>query len=373
MLIGILGGGQLARMTALAGLPLALRFRFLDPAPESPSRDCGDLVVGRYDDPDALNAFSRGLDLVTCEFENVPVAALESLAPRVPVRPGPRAFATGQDRANEKSLFTSLSIPVPEFAIVRTLDELRAAANRVGAPAILKTCRLGYDGKGQARLDHTDDVSLLAAWQALREQPCVLERRISYSREASMLCARGLDGSTAFYPLVENVHAKGILKRSIAPSEWPEHLERSAREHAGAIAKALDYVGVLAVEFFVEGEGAGARLVANEIAPRVHNSGHWTIEGAETSQFENHLRAIGGLPLGSTAPVGHSAMVNLIGGLPERAAAMSIPGAHLHHYAKEPRPGRKVGHLTLRRDTREDLLRALPRVEALADSVNVLA
>ena len=372
MLIGILGGGQLARMTALAGLPLGLRFRFLDPAPESPSRDCGELVIGRYDDPDALNTFSRGLDVVTCEFENVPVASLEALAPRLPVRPGPRAFATGQDRANEKTLFTSLSIPVPEFAVVRTLDELRDAARRVGSPSIMKTCRMGYDGKGQARLEHTDDASLAAAWQAVREQPCVLERRSAFTREASMLCVRGLDASTAFYPLVENVHTKGILKRSIAPSDWPGHLEDDARRYAGAIAKALYYVGVLAVEFFVEGEGSSARLIVNEIAPRVHNSGHWTIEGAQTSQFENHLRAILGLPLGSTAPVGHSAMINLIGGLPDRAAAMAIQGAHLHHYTKDPRPGRKVGHLTLRCDTRDELRESLPCVEALADSVNVL-
>lgn len=373
MLIGILGGGQLARMTALAGIGLGLRFRFLDPSAESPARECGELVVGGYDDAAALERFARGLDVVTCEFENVPVGSLEALSSRVAVRPCPRAFSTGQDRANEKSLFESLSIPAPEFALVRSLDELRSGVAAVGVPSMLKACRMGYDGKGQARIESVDEPSLRAAWVAVGERASVLERRVSFTREASMICVRGLDGGKVFYPLVENVHERGILKRSIAPSEWPGRLEERAREHAGAIADSLGYVGVLAVEFFVEGEGDRARLIANEIAPRVHNSGHWTIEGAETSQFENHLRAILGLPLGSTSPVGWSAMVNLIGGMAGRREALAIEGAHLHDYGKGARPGRKVGHITVRRATREGRREGLALAEALADAVNVLA
>lgn len=376
MMIGILGGGQLARMLALAGLPLGVRFRFLDPSPDAPASDAGELIVGEYNDPAALDRFARGLDLVTCEFENVHAACLESLSTRVPVRPGGLAFATGQDREREKTLFTSLSIPVPEFAVVRSLDELLAGVGRIGAPAILKTCRLGYDGKGQARVERADERTLVAAWRAVREQPCVLERMIAFTREASMLCVRATDGAMAFYPLVENVHRGGILIRSIAPALFPPRIEHAAREHARAIAHALDYVGVLAVEFFVEGDGAeggGQRLIANEIAPRVHNSGHWTIEGAQTSQFENHLRAIMDLPLGATGAMGVSAMVNLIGGIPERRDVLAIEGAHLHLYAKEPRPGRKVGHITLRSASREELERELPRAEAIADATNVLA
>ena len=356
MIVGVLGGGQLGRMLALAGYPLGLRFRFLDPSSESPAGHLAELQVGAYDDPDALVRFADGLDAVTYEFENVPGEATQILESRLPVFPPSVALATAQDRLAEKRLFERLQIPLPRYAPVDSQADLERAVEQIGLPAILKTRRLGYDGKGQIVLSAQGDVA--GAWEALGRAPCVLEQRIVLRRELSILAVRGRDGATACYPLVENTHREGILRVSLAPAADVAELQRTADGYARRILDALEYVGLLALELFVD-DGDGS-LVANEIAPRVHNSGHLTIEGAETSQFENHLRAILGLPLGSTAPRGYSAMVNLIGTVPATDEILAIPGAHLHLYGKAPRPGRKLGHVTVTADSaraRDELLK----------------
>ena len=345
MLIGILGAGQLGRMLALAGYPLGMRFRFLDPAPDSPAGHLAEHIAASYDDRAALERFAAGLDVVTYEFENVPDEAAHYLSARLPVYPPPAALSISQDRLSEKTFFREHGIPTPDFVPVNTLDELRAGLERVGVPAVLKTRRFGYDGKGQAVVRSAGDAE--GAWQALGagERPLILEAFVAFRRELSVLAVRGRDGATAFYPLVENHHREGILRLSLAPAPGltPE-LQALAEGYACRAFDAVEYVGVLAIELF-EVDGG---LMANEMAPRVHNSGHWTIEGAGTSQFENHLRAVAGLPLGTTAARGHSAMVNIIGALPDPAEVLAVEGAHLHLYGKEPRPGRKIGHVTVR-------------------------
>jgi 5-(carboxyamino)imidazole ribonucleotide synthase len=343
VIVGVLGGGQLGRMLALAGYPLGLRFRFLDPSAEAPAGHLAELQTGAYDDPDALARFAERLDVATYEFENVPEVAARTLATQVPVFPPSQALETAQDRLAEKRLFERLRIPLPPYEAVSSAAEVAAAVARVGLPAILKTRRLGYDGKGQVALNGPADVG--SAWAALGRAPCVLEQRVPLRRELSVLAVRGRDGATACYPLIQNSHGEGILRVSLAPADDAAQLQGVADEYARRLLDALDYVGLLALELFVDDRDGG--LLANEIAPRVHNSGHWTIEGAETSQFENHLRAILGLPLGSTAPRGWCAMVNLIGTTPPPAEIVAIPGAHLHLYGKAPRPGRKLGHVTI--------------------------
>lgn len=362
MLIGILGGGQLGRMLALAGYPLGLRFRFLDPARDAPAGHVGELVVGAYDDPEALETFVDGVDLVTYEFENVPARAVHWLSGRVPAYPPAIALETAQDRLHEKRLFQAYGIPVPAYAAVSDEGELARAVQEVGTPALLKTRRLGYDGKGQLRID--DPAMAQAAWQQLGGVPCVLERVVPFEREVSVLAARSRDGETAIYPLVENEHREGILFCSRAPACQDDGLlQRQAEDYARRVLDALDYAGILAIEFFVlDGE-----LYANEMAPRVHNSGHWTIEGAETSQFEQHLRAVLGFPLGDVTPRGYAAMVNLLGSVPPLDMLLRVPGAHLHVYGKAPRPGRKLGHVTVRAATAEERDRRLARVLAVVD------
>ena len=334
-------------MLALVGYPLGMRFRFLDPAPDSPAGHLAEHIAARYDDRAALERFAAGLDVVTYEFENVPGEAARYLSARLPVYPPPGALTVSQDRLTEKTFFREHGIPTPDFAAVSTLDDLRAGLERVGLPAVLKTRRFGYDGKGQAVLRSPGEAD--AAWGALGagERPLILEAFVAFRRELSVLAVRGRGGETAFYPLVENHHREGILRLSVAPAPGltPE-LQRLAEGYAGRALDALGYAGVLAIELF-EVDGG---LMANEMAPRVHNSGHWTTEGAETSQFENHLRAVAGLPLGSPAPRGYSAMVNIIGTLPDPAAVLAVDGTHLHLYGKEPRAGRKLGHVTVRGD-----------------------
>jgi len=365
VIVGILGGGQLGRMLALAGYPLGLRFRVLDPNPESPAGHMAELHIGAYDDPIALASFADGLDAATYEFENVPDVAARTLGDRVPVFPPAGALQIAQDRLAEKALFRSLGIPLALYAAVGSPADLPAAVERVGAPAILKTCRLGYDGKGQATINTPADAA--AAWDALGGVPCVLEARILLRRELSIIAVRGQDGSTAFYPLTQNTHRDGILRVSIAPApDVDGPLQLAAEQYIGRILHTLAYVGVLSLELFVDDRDG--RLLANEIAPRVHNSGHWTIEGAGTSQFENHLRAVVGLPLGSTAPRGHSAMVNVIGAFPPAADLLAIPGAHLHDYGKSPRPGRKLGHVTVTTETTAERDDLLARVQAIVDA-----
>jgi 5-(carboxyamino)imidazole ribonucleotide synthase len=357
--IGILGGGQLGYMLALAGYPLGLHFRFLDPSPEAPVGRIAQRVTADYTDQAALERFSSGLELVTYEFENVPVEAANFLAERVPVYPPPAALEAAQDRLAEKNLFRKLGIATAEFAAVSNSVELDAALKTLGLPAVLKTSRMGYDGKGQWILRTTQDVA-----KAKSEMPrakFILERFVPFSRELSILAVRSRNGETAIYPLVENHHRSGILRLSIAPAPHLDPaIQRSAENVAHRVLESLKYVGVLAIEFFeYQGE-----LLANEMAPRVHNSGHWTIEGAVTSQFENHLRAVLSLPLGSTGLTGHCAMLNLIGDLPESSEVLTVPDAHLHLYGKSPRPGRKLGHVTLRAASPERLALRLSELSA---------
>jgi 5-(carboxyamino)imidazole ribonucleotide synthase len=357
--IGILGGGQLGYMLALAGYPLGLHFRFFDPSPEAPVGRIASRVTAEFSDEAALEKFASGLELVTYEFENVPVAAVRFLAERVPVFPPPAALEAAQDRLQEKQLFQGLGIPTTEFAPVHNREALDSAIKKAGLPAILKTCRMGYDGKGQWPLRSTEDIArakseLPAAGpgDTETEAPFILERFVPFTRELSVLAVRARTGETAVYPLVENHHRGGILRLSLAPApRLDPAIQRAAEEAARSVFNELQYVGVLAIEFF-EQDG---RLLANEMAPRVHNSGHWTIEGALTSQFENHLRAVMGLPLGSTHAIGSSAMLNLIGELPDSADVLAIRDAHLHLYGKSPRAGRKLGHITLRAASAEQL------------------
>jgi 5-(carboxyamino)imidazole ribonucleotide synthase len=339
--IGVIGAGQLGRMLAEAGYPLGLEFRFYDRTMDTPGGQVGPIVTGEFDDAAALRRFARDLDVITYDWENVPVDSLTPLARRVPVYPQPAALATAQDRLREKTLFRQLGIPTPPFAPVDRLEDLEAAVETIGLPGILKTRRMGYDGKGQARILKRADIA--RAYGALGGRGLIYEGFVNFSREVSMIAARSTTGEIAYYPLSENVHTDGILDTTRAPARLPA-LERLARRHVKAILEHHGYVGILAVEFFVEGR----RLLANEMAPRVHNSGHWTIEGAQTSQFENHLRAILGLPLGSCAARGHAGMVNYVGRMPERRRALAVEGLHLHDYGKrEARPGRKLGHGTV--------------------------
>lgn len=350
--IGILGAGQLGRMLALAGYPLGLRFRFLDPAPDSPAGHLAEHLVADYGDSSAIARFLDGLDAVTYEFENVPVEVVRAIAQTTPVFPPPLALEKGQDRLTEKSFFRSLGIPTPDF------ENGSAEAGRF--PAVLKTRRLGYDGKGQFVVHNTGDLARARA--ALDGQDTILEEFVDFDRELSILGARGRDGGMKFYPLVENHHREGILRMSLAPAPGlTPQLQAGAESYARLVMEALDYVGVLAIELFQVGD----RLLVNEMAPRVHNSGHWTIEGAVASQFENHVRAVAGMPLGDTAPRGMCAMLNLIGTAPDSEAVLAIPGAHLHLYGKEPRLGRKLGHITLVEQDRQVLTEKLGMLQEL--------
>ncbi len=361
MTVGVLGGGQLGRMLALAGYPLGLDFVFLDPATDAPAGQVAAQIVGAYDDTERIEELARRAGVVTYEFENVPVEAARRLAEQVPVLPPPGALEVSQDRLLEKRLFRELKIATADFVPVDRPEDLRTGLDTVGLPAVLKTRREGYDGKGQAVLAREEDARV--AWERLGGRPLLLEAFVAFSREVSILAVRSTRGETVSYPLVENHHREGILRLSLAPApEAGAALEAQAREAASRVMAHLGYAGVLALEFF-ELEG---RLLANEMAPRVHNSGHWTIEGAETSQFENHLRAILGLPLGSAAPRGRCAIVNLIGEVPPLAELAASPGARVHLYGKSPRPGRKLGHVTVTAADPRSLLRRLERVTRLA-------
>lgn len=329
-------------MLAIAGHPLDIRCTILDPVRDSPASQVAPCIVGPFDDREALARLADGADVVTYEFENVPVGSARFLMELAPVFPPAEALETAQDRVREKALFDDVRMPTAPHEAVSTPGELRSAMERVGTPAVLKTRRLGYDGKGQAVI--RDAVLAEDAWRAIGEVPSIIERLVEFDRELSILGVRGRDGSVAFYPLVENHHREGILRLSVAPApDLTPELQAKAESHARAVMDRLEYVGVMALELFQVGDG----LFGNEMAPRVHNSGHWTIEGAETSQFENHLRAVTGLPLGSTAARGSSTMVNLIGTVADTAALMAVKGVHLHLYGKEPRPGRKLGHVTI--------------------------
>ena len=362
MKVGILGAGQLARMIALAGYPIGLEFIFLDPSEDSCANRLGEHLHGAYNDPRLLAQLAERADVVTYEFENVPAEVAEFLSARTQVHPAPKALAVAQDRLIEKAFFRSIDIPTAPYAPVNSLADLEAAIIPIGLPAILKSCTMGYDGKGQSLIRSTDD--LAAAWDALAGAPAVLEGFVPFNREVSIIAARNVSGEVVFYSLSENVHRGGILR--VATSREGDPLQAKAEAYISRLMEALEYVGVLALELFdVDGD-----LIANEFAPRVHNSGHWTTEGAETSQFENHLRAILNLPLGATSAVNKTAMINFIGGLPKDEALLAIPNAHLHLYDKAPRKGRKVAHATVRANTSAELEALISQVSTLADQVD---
>ena len=358
--VGILGGGQLARMLALSGAPLGLRFLVLDTVADACAGQFAPMVVGDYTDKAALSEFASRIEVATFDFENVPADSARWLADRVPVFPKPRALAVAQDRLAEKTLFVELDIPVPGFVDIASREALDAAVAQLGLPCILKTRRLGYDGKGQFRIKTPADVD--AAWNALGAQAAsvglILEGFVAFERELSVVAVRGRDGEFRAWPLTENWHIDGVLSASLAPARVDASTQATALSHAKRLADALDYVGVFALELFLrDGE-----LLANELAPRVHNSGHWTIEGSETSQFQNHLRAVLGLPLGNTRALGHACMLNWIGAMPDAVPVLREPGGHWHDYGKAPRPGRKVGHATLRSDSTAELAESLRRI-----------
>ncbi len=358
MNIGILGGGQLARMLALAGYPLNLKFSVLDPSLEAGAARLGEHLHGNYNDTRLLARLAEKSDIVTYEFENVPAEVAKFLETHTRVYPGANALAVAQDRLKEKNFFHQLGIASAPFAPVNNLQELQQAMPDIGYPAILKSRRMGYDGKGQVLLESSRQLE--TAWQNMQDAPSIVEGFVPFQREVSILAARRPGGETVFYPLSENTHQGGILRLARCCHQDP--LQQQAEHYVSRLLEALDYVGLIALElFYVEG-----RLLANEFAPRVHNSGHWTIEGAETSQFENHLRAILDLPLGATGARGFSAMVNFIGGLPESKQILEIPYVHLHLYDKAPRKGRKIAHATVRTDNEQSYTDALNRLMALA-------
>ncbi|MFG1393366.1 5-(carboxyamino)imidazole ribonucleotide synthase [Xanthobacter agilis] len=344
--IGILGGGQLGRMTALAAAQLGLKSVIFCPEAASPAFQVSDAhVCATYDDWEALARFAAQVQVVTYEFENVPLDTAEFLAQRVPLRPGARALAITQDRLQEKTFINGLGIETAPFAAVDDLDGLHRAVAAIGLPAVLKTRRFGYDGKGQATVLPGDD--LAAAWEAIGRQSAILEGFVPFDREVSIIAARRADDAFAAYEVTQNVHRNHILHTSTVPAEVGAATARQARSFACAIAGALDYVGVFAVELFVVGHGADERVIVNEIAPRVHNSGHWTQDGSVTSQFEQHVRAVAGWPLGETGRIGQVEMTNLIGDdVADWHEILAEPGAHLHLYGKaEARAGRKMGHV----------------------------
>lgn len=345
--IGILGGGQLARMMALAAAPLGLDCHVYAPEADSPAfpvaaaRTCAG-----YGDHEALGAFAAAVSVVTYEFENVPADTAAFLASRVPVLPGPRALATTQDRLVEKTFVNDIGLATPAFRAVESLAGLQAAVVELGRPSVLKTRRFGYDGKGQVIV--RPGLDLEEAWSTVGRHPSILEVFVPFALEVSVVAARAADGTVSAFDVCENQHRHHILATTRVPAGIGPATEHACKEHAARIAAALDYVGVLAVEFFVLRDAGGEHVLVNEIAPRVHNSGHWTIEGAQTSQFEQHMRAVAGWPLGSVRRTGRVEMANLVGDDVEAwRQIVATPGSHLHLYGKrEARPGRKMGHVT---------------------------
>ncbi len=353
--VGIVGAGQLGRMMALAGYPLGLRCLFLDRSPDAPGAQVAPILLGELQDATRLLELASGSEVVTFDWENISGEALAPLEKVTIIRPPRKALQISQDRLQEKALFKTLKIPVAAHAAVDDQDDLLKATAKLGAHGILKTRRLGYDGKGQCVIRSAADIQ--GAWDRIGSTGLIYEQFQKFSREVSIIGARAADGRIVYYPLSANTHAGGVLRYSVAPYV-NEALETTARRYLKKVMEALDYVGVLTIEFFVV-EG---RLIANEMAPRVHNSGHWTIEGCITSQFENHLRAICNLPLGSTRAVGHAAMVNFLGEMPDSAQLLKVEGLAFHDYGKEPRPGRKLGHCTILKRSAKERKQALAQV-----------
>lgn len=359
MKVAVLGGGQLGRMLALEGIPLGHRFTFLEPSPDPPAGALGEVIAAAYDDPGALARIAGEADVVTFEFENVPAASAAYLAERLPVLPPPAALAASQDRLAEKQMFQRLGIATSPFHRLDTAADVDAALAVTGLPAVVKTRRFGYDGKGQVMAASAAEAA--GALDTLGPG-LIAERFVRFERELSIIAARRPDGDRVSYPLTENHHRDGILRASYAPAAGvAPALQAAAEELAARIMEEVGYVGVLAVELFE----TGGRLLANEVAPRVHNSGHWTLDGAGASQFENHIRAITGLPLAPPRVTGPSAMLNIIGEPPDPAAVAGIPGAHLHLYDKRARPGRKLGHVNVTLPDRAAVRRSAERVWSL--------
>lgn len=347
MKIGILGAGQLGRMLALDGYRLGHEFSLYDPSGRA-SAGVGTL----YNDPDGsqLETFLACVDQITYEFEHLPLALVERIAEEKPVNPPPRALQVCQNRRYEKSLFQELGIPTAAFRLAGSSGELRDGINALAGPVVAKSVTQGYDGKGQAVIESPDEAE--DAWGAIAHPEVVVEQFVNFQRELSIVAARGRDGDMAFYPLAENIHDQGILRFSIAPARRiPLKLEDEAQRMMRALMNELDYTGVLALELFDTEQG----LMANEMAPRVHNSGHWSQNGAITSQFENHIRAISGLPLGETAALAPTCMLNLIGETGPIPRLLQLPYTHLHLYGKTPKPGRKIGHINILADSAEEL------------------
>lgn len=340
--IGILGGGQLGRMLAIAAARLGLKVHIFEPGAEPPAGDVAHRVTtAPYEDADAVRAFAASVDVVTYEFENVPTSALDLIEDIVPIRPGRNALAVSQDRVDEKSWLESLGIGVAPWHAVDSRDALNSAIGAVGTPSILKTRRFGYDGKGQSRIGSIEDAD--AAWEAVAGAPSVLEGFVAFEREVSVIVARSLDGQVVCYDPAENVHRDGILHTSTVNDQVARRIKADAALTAGRIVTALDYVGVMGVEMFVV---SGNALLVNEIAPRVHNSGHWTIEACVIDQFQQHIRAVAGWPLGDGTRHSDALMTNLIGAEADDWQALAHSGG-LHLYGKaESRPGRKMGHVT---------------------------
>lgn len=359
--IGVIGAGQLGQMLGFAGQPLGLKFVFLDPADNPPAAAVGTVLRFPFDSEEGLTKLAAMSDLITYEFENVPVSALDKITADTPVYPPAKALEHAQDRLAEKQLFTSIDIPIPGFRTIDSVDDLQRAAAEIGLPIVLKTRRLGYDGKGQRIIRKRSDFA--EAVTGLGGTDLIAEQCVPFDREVSVIGSRNVRGEICIYPLAENEHRNGILRVSRAPAEG-SGLDVIAQRYLTDLLNRLDYVGTLALELFVVGE----QLLANEFAPRVHNSGHWTIEGAMTSQFENHLRAILDMPLGDPGMRGKAGMINLIGTMPD-----GLPGAmngtanctkHLHDYGKTPRPGRKLGHITVVANTIAERESALSKIAA---------
>ena len=362
MKVGILGGGQLARMIALAGYPLGLEFIILDPSKDAGATRLGEHLHGAYNDPDLLSELAEKADIVTYEFENVPAEVANFLADHTLIYPAANALEIAQDRLTEKNFFHQQNIPTAQFSQVDSLQDLQTALQKIGFPAILKSRRMGYDGKGQVFLKSSADIT--TAWESMRGNPAILEGFVKFQREISIIAARRPSGEIKFYPVSENQHSSGILR--VASCSHNDLKQETAEHHASQLLEALDYVGIIAIEFFeVEGQ-----LLANEFAPRVHNSGHWTIEGSETSQFENHLRAILDLPLGSTQARGFSGMVNFIGDQATSEQVLSIANCHWHCYDKTPRKGRKVAHATVRTNDKALFSSSMQKLKALAKATD---
>lgn len=354
MRIGIIGGGQLGQMLGVAANKLGIEPRFVDPSDNPPAATSGKVIQSAFDDPVALIALAETCDVVSYEFENVPVDALQHIDGLAPIFPPPSALRFSQDRLVEKQMFVELGIPLAAFHAIDSRPDLDTAAKNLGLPMVVKTRRFGYDGKGQFVVRVADDLD--KAWETLQGQALIAEQWVTFDYEISCIGVRSVSGELAVYPISRNTHVDGILRTSVSPLDTAA-LSEIAEDYVHRLLQHLDYVGVLALELFVVGDS----LLANEFAPRVHNSGHWTIEGAETSQFENHVRAVMDLPLGSTSSRGHAGMVNLIGSIPDTVDSLEF--ATLHDYGKDPRPGRKLGHLTVVADSADERDRLVGKID----------